>query len=122
MAVDTPSQGWVILPAVGDPAAVFTAVSAAQTAGDLMVTGQPLWQWDALASQDGKTYSWSMGGTLPDWQGAPLAMVILLEGYNPVGALYHRGATHGCNPALSMPSPDLVIYICPGETSLEIAS
>ncbi len=88
MAVDTPSQGWVILPAVGEPAAVFTSASAAQTAGDLMVTSQPLWQWDALASQDGKTYSWSMGGTLPDWQGAPLAVVILLEGYNPVRARY----------------------------------
>ncbi len=26
-----------------------------------------------------RTISWSLGGTLPDWQGAPLAVVVLLE-------------------------------------------
>jgi len=44
-----------------------------------MVSGQPFWQWNAWATQANQVCSWSMAGTLPDWQGAPVAVVILLE-------------------------------------------
>ena len=83
MAVDTPTEGWVILPLLSEPVTVFASVSAADTAQAMMVSGQPFWQWNAIATQANQTYSWSLGGTLPDWQGAPLAVVVLLEENNP---------------------------------------
>jgi cell division protein FtsW (lipid II flippase) len=83
MAVDTPTQGWVILPALSEPVTVFPSASAADTAQALMVSGQPFWQWNAQVTQTNQTFSWSLDGTLPDWQGAPLAAVVLLEENNP---------------------------------------
>jgi len=88
MAVDTPSQGWVILPALSESVTVFASASAADTAQALMVSGQPFWQWNGRVTQANQTFSWSLGGTLPDWQGAPLAVVILLEENDPGGAGY----------------------------------
>jgi hypothetical protein len=79
MAVDTPAQGWVILPAFSEPVIVFPSTSAADTAQALMVSGQPFWQWNARVTQVNQTFSWSLGGTLPAGQGAPLAVVVLLE-------------------------------------------
>jgi hypothetical protein len=79
MAVDTPAQGWVILPALGNPVQALPAEGANQVAGALMVNGQPFWEWVAPVRAAGKSYTWYLGGTLPDWQGTPLAVVILLE-------------------------------------------
>jgi cell division protein FtsW (lipid II flippase) len=86
MAVDTPTQGWVILPTLSEPVTVFLSVSAAETAQALMVSDQPFWQWNARVSQANQNFSWSLGGTLPNWQGAPLAVVVLLEENDPGGA------------------------------------
>jgi cell division protein FtsI/penicillin-binding protein 2 len=87
MAVDTPAQGWVILPALSEPVTVFPSANAADTAQALMVSGQPFWQWNALVTQVNQSFFWSLGGTLPDWQGAPLAVVVLLEENDPGGAV-----------------------------------
>ncbi|MCX6035060.1 MAG: hypothetical protein NTV38_08805 [Chloroflexi bacterium] len=65
---------------------VFPSVSAAETAQALMVSGQPFWQWNARVNQANQNFSWSLGGTLPNWQGAPLAVVVLLEENDPGGA------------------------------------
>jgi cell division protein FtsI/penicillin-binding protein 2 len=99
MAVDTPTQGWVILPALSEPATVFPSTSAADTAQALMVSGQPFWQWTARVTQANQTFSWSLGGTLPNWQGAPLAVVVLLEENDPgraslIGQNLLETATH----------------------------
>ncbi len=99
MAVDTPAQGWVILPALSESVTVFASASAANTAQALMVSGQPFWQWNARVTQANQTFSWSLGGTLPDWQGAPLAVVILLEENDPnragvIGQTLFEAATH----------------------------
>jgi len=82
MAVNTPLQGWVILPSLSQSAISFPAANVAKTAQALMVSGQPIWQWNGQADQDKKTYTWSLGGTLPNWQGVPLAIVVLLEENN----------------------------------------
>lgn len=87
MAVDTPAQGWVILPALSEPVTVFPSANAADTAQALMVSGQPFWQWNALVTQVNQAFFWSLGGTLPDWQGAPLAVVVLLEENDPGAAV-----------------------------------
>jgi cell division protein FtsW (lipid II flippase) len=83
MAVNTPAQGWVILPALSATVTVFPSASAADTAQALMVSGQPFWEWNARVNQANQSFSWSMGGTLPAWQGAPLAVVVLLEENDP---------------------------------------
>jgi cell division protein FtsW (lipid II flippase) len=86
MAVNTPTQGWVVLPALSQPVIVFPAAGVAETAQALMVSGQPFWQWNGHADQENKTFTWSLGGTLPDWQGTPLAIVVLLEESNSARA------------------------------------
>lgn len=86
MAVDIPTEGWVILPVLSDPVTVFSPTNAADTAQALMVSGQPFWQWNAPALQDHQNFSWSLGGTLPGGQGTPLAVVVLLEENNPIWA------------------------------------
>ena len=83
MAVDTPTQGWVILPALGEPATVFPSAGATETAQALIVSGQPFWQWEATVSQGSQSFSWSLAGTVPNWQSSPLAVVVLLEENNP---------------------------------------
>jgi hypothetical protein len=79
MAVKTPSQGWVVLPALSKPVQVLPPGEADSAIRSLVVGGQPFWQWSGLAGQGNKTVSWSLTGTLPDSQGVPLAVVVLLE-------------------------------------------
>jgi hypothetical protein len=79
MAVDTPTQSWVILPALNDPVTALPSASVAEEAQALMISGQPFWQWNTVVTQANQTFSWSLGGTLPDYQGVPLAVVVLLE-------------------------------------------
>ena len=83
MAVNTSTQGWVILPALSQSVTVFPPSGVAATVQALMVSGQPFWQWNGQAVQENKTFTWSLAGTLPDWKGAPLAIVVLLEETNP---------------------------------------
>lgn len=79
MAVDIPTQSWVILPSLNDPVIVLPSASVAESARALMISGQPFWQWNTVVTQVNQTFSWSLGGTLPDYQGVPLAVVVLLE-------------------------------------------
>jgi hypothetical protein len=79
MAVNTPTEGWVVLPSLAQPIKVFPVTSVTKTVQGLMITGQPFWQWNGQAGQDNKAFTWSIAGTLPDWQGAPLSIAVLLE-------------------------------------------
>jgi len=81
MAVNTPHQGWVILPALGEPVQALSARSASSTTEALMVRGQPFWQASGkgIETQEHKTITWYLAGTLPGWQGTPLALVVVLE-------------------------------------------
>jgi hypothetical protein len=53
-----------------------------------MVKGQPLWRWSGMAGTSDKPFAWAMGGTLPAWQGTPLAIVVLLEDADQQWAAY----------------------------------
>jgi cell division protein FtsW (lipid II flippase) len=79
MAVKTPSQGWVVLSPLSQPVQVLSSSSAASATQVLMVKSQPLWQWSGVAGTANKPFAWAIGGTLPAWQGTPLAIVVLLE-------------------------------------------
>jgi cell division protein FtsW (lipid II flippase) len=83
MALATPIQGWIVLPALSEPKTVFSAISVAEITRSLMVSTKPFWQWNALTSLNPQTVTWSLGGTLPSWQGPPLVVVVLLEENDP---------------------------------------
>jgi cell division protein FtsW (lipid II flippase) len=88
IAVKTPLEGWVVLPPLSKPIQALPASTAATVTQSLMVKGLPFWQWSGLAGQGNKTVSWSLAGTLPNSQGIPLAVVVLLEDPNPQWADY----------------------------------
>ncbi len=95
MAVNTPAQGWVILPALGQA----TQCLAAEGVEQLMQEGSgAFWSFtgsspallngdetpDSPAPQTEETEgaAWFIGGTTPGWQGTPLAIVVVLENDN----------------------------------------
>ncbi len=88
LSVKTPSQGWVVLPASSDPVTAMPSAGVRDEVQKLMVTGQPYWQWSGSALLGEKTISWSLAGTLPAWQGTPLAIVVLLEDNDKAWAAY----------------------------------
>jgi hypothetical protein len=82
LAVDTPAQGWVILPSEEEPLQFTEEANARQAAESLAVPENPFWEFNGLAQEDGKSFTWFAAGTMPGWQGAPLTLVILLEEKN----------------------------------------
>ncbi|MFH1184202.1 MAG: FtsW/RodA/SpoVE family cell cycle protein [Chloroflexota bacterium] len=79
LAVNTPRQGWVVLPALGEAQAVVSAEAADQAALHYAVAPGAIWQWRVGASSPEQVLTWYVAGTLPDWQGTPLVVVVLLE-------------------------------------------
>lgn len=84
LAVDTPQQGWIVLPALGQTSEIFPPSVANQLALHLAAQNQTYWEWSGFAQSGQEISSWYLGGTLPNWQGSPLAVVILIEGKNPL--------------------------------------
>jgi cell division protein FtsW (lipid II flippase) len=82
LAVKEPERGWVILPAQEEPQRVLPEASANTIADSLAVIGEPYWQRLARAAEGDQAVSWFVGGTLPEWNGAPLALAVLLEAEN----------------------------------------
>lgn len=83
MAVKTPNQGWVILPAGGTPRNIFSPSVADQVGQLLMSNGKPYWETLGKAEDSQHPLSWYLAGTLPDWQGTPLALAVILEENSP---------------------------------------
>lgn len=79
IAVNTPTQGWVILPALSESSKILSSESVNQTTSQIMVNGEPFWEWIGQASHMDKDFTWYLGGTMPEWQGTPLTLVVLLE-------------------------------------------
>jgi cell division protein FtsW (lipid II flippase) len=83
LAVDTPQQGWVILPPLSEPVTAIPVSAADQAAEAFLVQGSAFWEFVGQARQEDVTITWYLGGTLPNWQGTPLAVVIALEEDDP---------------------------------------
>jgi cell division protein FtsW (lipid II flippase) len=81
-AVNTPEQGWVVLPLRGTPVDALQAEAAREAAVSLTKTGKPYWSHVGQSSTSEFTVTWLVAGTLPDWQGAPLVLVVVLEENN----------------------------------------
>lgn len=82
LAVDTPQQGWVILPALSEPLDAISSSAADQATAAYWVEGEAFWEVIGQARQGEVVVTWYIGGTLADWQGTPLAVAIALEEEN----------------------------------------
>lgn len=92
LAVDTPQQGWVILPALSEPVQAVSPEAADQAAEAWLVEGQAFWEFVGQARQGDTLITWYIGGTLPGWQGTPLAVAVALEEDNiPLARQVGRG-------------------------------
>ena len=80
VAVNTPQQGWVILPALDTPKEVLPEYQAREIA-QAFAGENPYWSY--VSSIENSSVTWYLAGTLPDWSGTPLTLVILLEEDNP---------------------------------------
>jgi cell division protein FtsW (lipid II flippase) len=78
-AVDTPNDGWVVLPALGTPFDAIPAAAADEAAEALIMEGRGDWAYTGQAESDESPLTWFIGGTPPNWQASPLVAVVLLE-------------------------------------------
>jgi len=79
MAVNTPNDGWVVLPALEAPFEAIQAQTADETAQSLIVDAESYWGHVGQAKSDESLVTWFIAGTPPNWQASPLAVVVLLE-------------------------------------------
>lgn len=87
LAVNTPRQGWVILPANPSVQAMPAKVTLAASEM-LAVPGLPIWETTAhIYTEDGQPLTWYLAGTLPSWNGTPYALALILENDSPENAL-----------------------------------
>ena len=78
-AVNTPEEGWIVLPALGTS---FTAIQASEADGmaeSLMVDGESYWAHVGHAESTESPVTWFIAGTPPNWQATPMVVVVLLE-------------------------------------------
>lgn len=83
LAVNTQEQGWVILPASGEPVTALDAIAAQTAASALAMAEKPFWEYSSPVIDPKNPISWYLAGTLPSWQGVPLVVVVLLEENDP---------------------------------------
>lgn len=88
LAVNTPEQGWVVLPPSDEETRVFSEEEVRAVTAPLMTAGLPFWEWSGRSTQSDQIVSWYLGGTPTDWQGTPLALVVLLEEDHPLIVQY----------------------------------
>ncbi|NCP86052.1 MAG: hypothetical protein CO094_11580 [Anaerolineae bacterium CG_4_9_14_3_um_filter_57_17] len=79
LAVNTPDQGWLILPFQNTDKSIFSASAANDAAQRLMATDKPYWEAIGQGGESSNRVTWYLAGTLPNWQGTPLALVLVLE-------------------------------------------
>jgi len=88
-AVKSPQGDWQILPALDEPVQVFSPDTAKEIANALAVDGLPIWQIVATSppppgETEAQAGTWYLAGTLPDIEGTPLVLALLIEENNPV--------------------------------------
>ena len=84
IGINLPDQGWMLQPASGAPSDALPAAAAQNIALNLAQPSGLFWESLAHAAQgEEKLLTWYLGGTLPGWDGSPLALVVLLEADQP---------------------------------------
>ncbi len=83
-SVETPAAGWVSFPV--NPS-TNSGLSNVDFAVDTLTSSAlPAWESLGWAVNGGQEITWYLAGTLPDWQGTRVALVIVLEEFNPLAA------------------------------------
>lgn len=82
LAVNTLQDGWVVLAPLGDPFEAVRPAGANEAAQRLVTPGRAYWEHVGQAVQDDTVITWFLGGTVPRWQGTPLALAVVLEENN----------------------------------------
>lgn len=82
MAVKTPTEGWIPLPALGSSKEAIQASAADEAIVAYLVEDQMYWRHIGQAQEEDLSFTWFIGGTPPNRQAAPLAIVIVLEEAN----------------------------------------
>jgi hypothetical protein len=82
-AVNTPNDGWVVLPALGASFEALPAAAADDAATSMVIEGATYWTHTGQAESEESPLSWFLAGTSPNWQATPLVVVVLLEDNDP---------------------------------------
>ncbi|MEP0807520.1 MAG: FtsW/RodA/SpoVE family cell cycle protein [Chloroflexota bacterium] len=80
IAVNIPREGWVVLREEGTPFEACQASAAEEAAQSFVRDGENFWSHVSRAQGAESAVAWFIGGTLPNWQASPLAVVVALEG------------------------------------------
>ena len=79
IAVNTPNDGWVVLPAEGKAAEVNPPAGLTDAVLLYIQGGNNYWSFTKQARDNETSVTWFIGGTPPNWQASPLTVVVLLE-------------------------------------------
>jgi hypothetical protein len=82
-AVNTPNDGWVVLPALGEPSEALPTSAANDAAASMVMEGANAWTHIGRAESEESPVTWFLTGTPPNWQATPLVALVLLEADNP---------------------------------------
>lgn len=83
MAVNTPKNGWLTLPTEGKLVEAIQPAAWNEAALSYIQSGDVFWSHIGIGQSEESVVSWFIGGTPPNWQAAPLAIVVLLEEGTP---------------------------------------
>jgi cell division protein FtsW (lipid II flippase) len=83
LAVETATQGWVVFRPLTESSAALNAHLVEKAALTLTSPGNPFWEYTATQPETRAAISWYLAGTLPNWQGIPLTIVVALENDDP---------------------------------------
>jgi len=84
-AFNDPIDGWTTLPKLQPNSDALNPVSADQVNDLLKLPNFPYWQvLSTVSAEDQQTITWFIAGTSSDWQGQPLAVVVVLEHDEPI--------------------------------------
>jgi cell division protein FtsW (lipid II flippase) len=82
IAVNTLEQGWVVLPALSQSKSINQLEASNEAVLSFVENQNQFWSHISQASLDETIVTWYVAGTLPNWQGAPLTLVVVLEENN----------------------------------------
>ena len=78
-AIEISGSGWTAIPSNEKPATCFSAEGAMREIELLRLGGRPFWEYTSTSSKQDAHVTWFFAGTMPNWSGTPLALVIVIE-------------------------------------------
>lgn len=79
ISVNTPQEGWIVLPAMGTPFEAVQVSAADEVAQSFLADGKNYWDHIGRAKGNESAVTWLIAGTPPNWEATPLVVVVALE-------------------------------------------